>query len=177
MSLISNITSYIGRNKLGVTLIAAAAGLLAATALISGCSLGDVIKVAVPPEVQKVTQSAPKVSLNDAADVRDKYVQDVSRSLARFDSDIGKADALRNIFADLLNTGITIGQDSLANSGFPMGGALAMALGGLGGLFMEKPGSKAKAASDAKVAEDKGFDMGHATAVQTLSTAIATKTA
>jgi hypothetical protein len=160
MSAISTLVDYVGRNKFGVVIIGVGASLLVTVAVMQGCSIGDYIKVALPSAVQSTTHSPPRVTLNEAPHVREVYVAEVSSSLAVLDNNIGRADALRNIFSDLLTTGITMGQDTAKNSGFPLGGVAALFIGSIGGLFLEKPGSKVRTTEAVFAARDSGYDQG-----------------
>jgi len=169
MSIFQQAREFFRENATGSVVLGVGAAGLLGLALLQGCSLGDAIKVAVPEQIQKTTGVGPKVSLNKAPFAREEFVQDASRALAEFDDSIERADALRNIFADFLNSGLTIGQDALAGSGFPLGGALALALGGVGGLFIQKPGSQRKTNVAVQVARDEGYDQGRQEARRDLS--------
>lgn len=148
------------QNVAGLAIIGIVIGALAAITMAGGCSLGDVIKVPVPIEVQSVTNSKASVTLNEAPFVREKYVSAITSSLSQFDGAIERQSVFYDFAASLLNTGITLGQETAANSGIPAGGFIALMLGGLGGLFIEKPGSKVAKAKAEKDLEDRGYDMG-----------------
>lgn len=169
----SKLSSFVSRNRLGVVLsIVAFAAVIGASA-ISGCSgLRDLISVKVPEAVQKETGATPKVSLNEAPGVRDAYAQNAVRVLAEFDASIGRGEQFYGTVASLFNTALSVGSDAASSSGLPFGGLLATGIGVLGGLFIEKPGSKAKAIAEKSNAADAAFDDGHSLALSVVNTAV-----
>lgn len=134
--------NYLKENATGVLILAVMVAAALGLTLASGCTLSDVVKVNVPPAVREVTNTKTKqVSLSRAPRVRERYINEVTANLDEFDTSIEQASAFRDLAASLLNTGLSAGQGALA--GVPGGAFLLAALGGLGGLFLKKPGTDA----------------------------------
>lgn len=135
-------------NWKGVATFGSVFVLLIALGYAAGCSLGDVIKVRVPPNIAEVTGSPQLAPLNDAPSIRAKYVAFQAADLERFDEEVADKTFLFDLVSAGLNTGIGVGQGYLST--LPGGGIAAALLGGLGGLFISKPGEKKKLREQAK---------------------------
>ena len=134
---------YYLENKVGMILLGIAILIILCSLLLMGCHLNDVVKVQVPPAIQKLTNiPETSVSLSQAPYIRRRYITEVSIVVDQFDQDIEEARAFRDLLASLLNTGLSFGNHAAAST--PLGAIAFTILGGLGGLFLDKPGSKKK---------------------------------
>ena len=121
---------------------AVAAGLL--VSVLQGCSLDEWVKVDVPEPV-RVALNVPEgeaVSVGSAQVVRMRWAEFVERQTDELDREIGDSVERYEFLASLADTGLgVLGQEA---SHIPGGGLLVAALGGLGGLFLRKPGDGKK---------------------------------
>ena len=121
---------------------AVAAGLL--VSVLQGCSLDEWVKVDVPEPV-RVALNVPEgeaVSVGSAQVVRMRWAEFVERQTEELDQEIGDSVERYEFLASLADTGLgVLGQEA---SHIPGGGLLVAALGGLGGLFLRKPGDGKK---------------------------------
>ena len=153
---------YIKDNAVGATILVVMVLAGIGLTLGSGCTLGDIVKVNVPPAVQATTNTKAVVTLNRAPFVRKQYINQVTDSLAEFDSSIEQASVFRDFAASLLKTGIGTGQGALA--GVPGGAFLIGALGTLGGLFLKKPGTDAVVNQEKRDSFNAGLKQGQSNA-------------
>lgn len=154
---------YVKENTTGVSILGFAAVAIIGITLLAGCTLSDLVKVNVPTAVREVTNTKTnQVSLSQAPYIRTRYVNEITANLVEFDDNIEQASAFRDFAASLLNTGLSTGEGALA--GVPGGAFLFTILGGLGGLFLKKPGT------DALVQQEKkdSFNAGQQKAVALL---------
>ena len=121
---------------------AVAVGLL--VSVLQGCSLDEWVKVDVPEPV-RVALNVPEgeaVSVGSAQVVRMRWAEFVERQTEELDQEIGDSVERYEFLASLADTGLgVLGQEA---SHIPGGGLLVAALGGLGGLFLRKPGDGKK---------------------------------
>jgi len=121
---------------------AVAAGLL--VSVLQGCSLDEWVKVDVPEPV-RVALNVPEgeaVSVGSSQVVRMRWAEFVERQTEELDQEIGDSVERYDFLASLADTGLgVLGQEA---SHIPGGGLLVAALGGLGGLFLRKPGDGKK---------------------------------
>jgi hypothetical protein len=141
---------------------AVAIGAVVGLCFAGGCRLDEIITVDVPPEVQESTGVGPKVTLRDAPQVREKHIFNFTQGLDRFDENYADSSLLYEIASSALNSGAQIAVPALGE--VPGGAILVGLLGGLGGLFLKRPG-EGKAI---KSAEDAGYDMGRAETLNSL---------
>lgn len=120
----------------GLALIAA---LIAGVTACNGYALADFVKVQTPEGVQEVTGAPAKVRLSQAPFVRQRYVDSVKSNLAEFDKNTADAQLFADFVGGLLNTGLELAEGPL--SGVPLGGVIFAGLGGLIGLYTNKPGT------------------------------------
>jgi hypothetical protein len=130
--------NWLKSNKAATGFLASGAVLLAVMAGIQGCEISDLVKVKVPPNIQRVTGSAPIVTLTDAPAIRADAITLQTRAIAQFDESIQRGQMWGDFLAAGLNLGLTAGEGALA--GVPGGGLLVSLLFGAGGLMMRKPG-------------------------------------
>jgi hypothetical protein len=149
---------YIRDNTVGVVLVGVMILGVVGLTLGSGCTLSDIVKVSVPPAVQATTNTKAVVTLSRAPFVRKQYINQVTDSLAEFDSSIEQASVFRDFAASLLNTGIGAGQGALA--GVPGGALLVGAFGTFAGLFLKKPGTDALVNSEKRASFNAGLKKG-----------------
>lgn len=151
-----NLIDWMNESKAGIGITLAGVLFLGVMTACSGWSLYDNIDFENPKDVREVTGGPAKVTLNQAPFEREKYVQAVELALEQFDFNWSNAEEKAAFINSLFNTGIDI---ATQQGVIPAGGAIALLLGGLGGLFFEKPGSAARRERERKEAEDKGYDM------------------
>ena len=159
-SLMATATAYVGRNPTGSILLTVALVMAVGVMAMQGCSLDSFIKVRVPKGVQQSIGIAAKIPLRDANPAFEKFKADVTRDSEQFADSIESAQFMSEIFGSLLDTGLTLGQVGVENSGIPMGGLLSLGLGMLGGLALEKPGSKGRTTAEKMASFNKGLKEG-----------------
>ena len=147
--------NYLKENAVGVTILLTMLTAGLGLSLASGCTLSDLVKVNVPTSVREVTNAQKKVTLTEAPYVRQRYIAEITTSLDQFDRSIEQASAFRDLTASLLNTGIGAAEGALA--GVPGGAFLIGALGGLGGLFLKKPGTDALVNAEKRASFNAGL--------------------
>ena len=130
--------TWLKSNKAATGFLASGAVVLAIIAGMQGCRISDLVKVRVPPNIQRVTGSAPVVTLTDAPGIRSDAITLQTRAIAQFDDAIQRGQMWSDFFAAGLNLGVVMGEGTLA--GVPGGGLLVSLLFGAGGLMMRKPG-------------------------------------
>lgn len=123
-------------------------------AMLQGCDLATLVRVKVPEPVQEAIGVPESVSYANAEAAWNEwklYVQINSDRLA------AEIDAGRERF-ELLQTVANTGLEALTENAalVPGGGVLVGVLGGLGGLFIRRPGDKKKMVE----AVQKGFQEG-----------------
>lgn len=150
------IGEWINNSKVGIGIVLVGVLALGVMTACSGWSLYDNIDFENPKEVREVTGGPAKVTLNQAPFEREKYVQSVELALEQFDFNWASAEEKAAFVQSLFSTGIDIATESGV---IPAGGAVALLIGTLGGLFLNKPGTAAREAAIAKAAEDRGYDM------------------
>lgn len=158
-SLMATATAYVGRNPTGSILLTVAFVMAVGVMAMQGCSMDTIIKVRVPKGVQQSIRVPAKITLRDAGPAFEKFKADVTRDSEQFADSIESARFLSEIFGSLLDTGLTLGQVGVENSGIPMGGLLSLGLGMLGGLALEKPGSKGRTTAEKMASFNKGLAM------------------
>jgi len=149
----SKFSDFVKDNKLGSAfMVFGVIGLV----LISGCqgwSVGDRVRFPVPQAVQDVTDSGEKVSVNEAPFVREDFINEFERDLGKFDRRYANAVDRAVIIESVLTTGL----EGVLGSAFPAGGAIALALGGLGGLFIKGPGTSGRESAIGDRADSAGY--------------------
>lgn len=151
------IFDWLTRNKAGVSILAIAAAAALGIAVVSGCTASDFVKVKVPTEVQKATNTPAKVSLTEAPEVLEDYV----RGGERFKDNIERGYEILGFLTSLTDVGIEFGKGAIP------GGALGLSLlTGLGGLFLKGPGT----AKEKRDSYNKGIEEGKRLAESALAT-------
>jgi hypothetical protein len=165
------------------------AALLVGMSLASGCALDEIVKVDVPPNTREHyrenldTSVPPKVSLRDARILRSEgdrkfkasiegQVADHAASNDALDAEIADGSFIEGLLGSAVNTGVEMALPGLG--AVPGGAVLTTLIAGLGMWLVPRPGEKKKVAeakSEVKQAEDHGYDMGRAEALDTLARA------
>ena len=130
--------TWLKNNKAAAGFIASGAVVLAIIAGMQGCRISDMVKVRVPPNIQRVTGSAPVVTLTEAPGIRSDAITLQTRAIAQFDDSIQRGQMWSDFKAAGLNLGVVMGEGAVA--GIPGGGLLTSLLFGAGGLLLRKPG-------------------------------------
>lgn len=127
-----DIKNWLANNKAGVSILAGVAAIFILLASMNGCEVTDVIKVNVPPAVQKATNSPPKVTLTDAPEIMETYV----RGGQKFRDNIARGYEWLGFLSALSSTGIEFGKSAIP------GGAIGLSLLTLvGGIMIKGPGT------------------------------------
>lgn len=121
-------------------------GLAVAVALcvsvLQGCDLRTLVTLNVPPEARTLLSipADERMTYADADSVFSRWEAFVTRVTADLAESIDGAEQRYAMLESLTDTGLNVLSDEV--SSFPGGGLLIGALGGLGGLFLNKPGTK-----------------------------------
>lgn len=129
---------WLKSNKVGITIIIIAIGLIGVIAGMQGCALDDMVRMNNPRDVQQATSTPAQITLSAAPDIRADYVAKVERSLKQFDASYESAGLWRDLVASGINLGVVTGNGALA--GLPGGAILTTLFAGFGGLMLRKPG-------------------------------------
>ena len=136
-------------NPRAAWLIVAAISALAITSILSACQVQD------PDGVQKAIDVEPRISVSDSAAAWEEWVAWVDRNSSRFSDEINRGQETAGLIASLTQTGIALGQD--AASTLPGGAFLSTGLALMGGLFLKRPGDKAKERAESERAFTAGL--------------------
>ena len=88
----------------------------------------------------------------------DEWTAWVDRNSSRFSDEIDRGQETAGIIASLTSTGIALGQD--AASALPGGAFISTGLALMGGLFLKRPGDKAKERAEAERSYNAGLEKG-----------------
>jgi hypothetical protein len=110
---------------------------LTATA-ITGCNLGDVLRVKTPPSAQKSEKLPATLTLNQSQVEFDRYLLNVQLTSEQWLESIENSMALQSLLSDIAMTELS--PDRLALMGIPMGGPAALLLTFGLGTFLKRPG-------------------------------------
>ena len=126
-----------------------AAAILAASivAALQSCNLEDFVQVDVPGGVRQSLDvpEDDRVSLAEAEYLWEDWSDYVERESIRFSREIKESRERYELLASLANMGIGALEQQVA--GVPFGPFLLAGLGGLGGLFLKRPGDRAREAA------------------------------
>tara|TARA_R100000697_G_scaffold79471_1_gene91661 strand:- start:91 stop:612 length:522 start_codon:yes stop_codon:yes gene_type:complete len=139
-------------------LIVAAIAALAVTSVLSACQIQDLVRVEVPSGIQAAIGLESKISVSDSEAAWQEWIAWVDRNSSRFSDEIGSGQETAGIIASLTQTGIAIGQD--AASTLPGGAFITTGLALMGGLFLKRPGDKAKQKAETQAAFRQGLEKG-----------------
>lgn len=132
-------------------------GLLAVATIVmlnlQGCSIDRLVKHPVPPGMQEANGGEAVVSMADSPFVRDRFLAGVESNLSQYD--LAAADAA--IFAEILNSAVSLGIQELGTSALPGGTLLLGLLGTLGGLYLPKPGTEKRIAQEKEASFNTGM--------------------
>jgi len=143
-------------SKVGIVLLVVAAVAVAGMVLAQGCSLGDVVKVHVPREVQKGIRIPPKITLNEYQMTMEQWIEHCERGTDRFAAAGDRAYGIFNFMKTITTTGLGLGTTALESSGVPGGTIISMILAGGAGLMLKQPG----AGREIQQAKEKSFNAG-----------------
>ena len=138
---------FLKANKTGVSILGVVLTGFIVMAGMNGCQLTDMVKVSVPLEVQKATNSPSKVTLTDAPGVMKAYVAGGEK----FKKNIARGYKWLGFLSSLGTTGIEMGKSVIP------GGAIGLSLLTLaGGIFIKGPGT----AKEKNASYNKGMQEG-----------------
>lgn len=157
-------------------------GMLVAMSLAGGCSVDEIVKVDVPPNTRTHyrenldTSVPPKVSLRDARILRSEgdrkfkasiegQIADHAASNDALDAEIADGSFVEGLIGSAINSGLDLALPGLAT--VPGGAILTTLLAGFGMWLAPRPGDARRLAAKEKAAEDKGYDLGRAEAIDT----------
>lgn len=138
--------------------IVAAITALAVTSVLSACQVQDLIKVDVPKGIQSAINVDGKISVAESDAAWAEWIAWIERNSAQFSDEINRGNETAGIIASLTSTGIALGQD--ASSALPGGALISSGLALMGGLFLKRPGDKAKQRAQTSAAFKEGMDQG-----------------
>jgi len=145
-------------DSIGKTCIAIGVGLFALTIAVSGCQMGDIVKVDVPLSVRAVVPSAPRVSYNQGVELFDDWQAQVKRTGNNFQLELEKKAELVSLLSSFTSNSITAGIPVLQS--IPGGGFLATGLLALGAWFTKSPGTSKLLAKEKEASFNKGMEKG-----------------
>jgi hypothetical protein len=146
--LLGDVMSWISSNKTSVALFGATILTAAIIAGMQGCSLGELIRMRVPLDVQERLQLPASIAVDDAEIVIADHKAAFKRSHGQLVQNYDDAMWWKDLAAMGVNIGIAQGQGALST--IP-GGALGVGLlGTLGALFVSKPGERKALKDQAK---------------------------
>jgi len=145
-------------NPRAAWLIVAAISALAITSILSACQIQDFVQVDVPAGIQEAIELEPRISVSESGAAWDEWVAWVDRNSTRFSDEIDEGQERAGLIASLTQTGIALGQD--AASTLPGGALISTALALMGGLFLKRPGDKAKERAEAEKSYTAGLQKG-----------------
>ncbi len=148
------ILNFFKQNKVAAGSLTAAVGVVVLALVMTGCSIGSMIKHNVPAGIRPFNDGMSKVSLDDSPFVLESYLSDVERNVQQYVQNSEKAA----LVADLLASVMTIGLEELGNSPLPGGAIIAGMLAGFGGLMTRKPGTAKEIAEQKMASFNAGQD-------------------
>ena len=146
------------KNPRAAWLIVAAITALAITSVLSACQIEDLVRVDVPAGIQNAIDLEPKISVAESGAAWEEWTAWVERNSTRFADEIDGGQKTAGIIASLTSTGIAFGQD--AASTLPGGAFISTGLALMGGLFLKRPGDKAKQRAQTAAAFQDGMNQG-----------------
>ena len=144
----------------GITVVLAIGMLFA-----SGCSLGDMVHVKVPPGIQQSLAAPSQITLNDAEYTWNSWVQFVETNTERFQDSIDRSNFIWGTLSSAVNVGADAAQGPL--SALPGGALLLTGLSLTTGLFLNKPGSVQKMAKEKEKSFNAGMKAGDRVSAET----------
>tara|TARA_Y100001937_G_scaffold88533_1_gene119725 strand:- start:105 stop:632 length:528 start_codon:yes stop_codon:yes gene_type:complete len=145
-------------NPRAAWLIVAAITALAITSILSACQIQDIVRVDVPAGIQQAIDLEPRISVSDSGAAWEEWVAWVDRNSSRFSDEIDRGQATAGLIASLTDTGLALGKD--AASTLPGGAFISTGLALMGGLFLKRPGDKAKERAEAEKSYNAGLEKG-----------------
>lgn len=128
-------------------------------ALLQGCDLGSLVKVDVPAPVSDAIGLPESVSYANAESAWNEWKLFVQINSDRLASEIEAGRERFELLQSVANTGLEALSENA--SLFPGGGLLVGVLGGVGGLFIRRPGDAKKAQAEKKQAFNHGMIAEH----------------
>jgi len=122
--------------------------------LLQGCDLATLVRIDVPEPVQEAIGVPDSVSYADAESAWNEWKLFVQINSDRMASEIEAGRERFELLQSVANTGLEALSENA--SLFPGGGLIVGVLGGVGGLFVRRPGDKKKMVQ----AVQKGFQEG-----------------
>ena len=132
------------------------------SAALTGCSLGDVLRVKTPPAAQK-SESLPKsLTLNESQIEFERFLSNVEMTADQWTESIESSLALQKLLGDIAMTEFS--PERLALMGIPVGGPAALLLTFGIGTFLKRPGdySPKQIAKGKEDSYNAGIDKGKA---------------
>jgi len=125
-------------------------------ASLQGCDLRSLVTVSVPPEARTLLgiDQDKAITYAEAPALFEKWEQYVSRITADLSEGISGARERYELLQSVTDTGLNALSEEVGN--FPGGALLVGALGGLGGLFINKPGTRKRENKQKQVAYSHG---------------------
>lgn len=134
--------------------LALVAGLIVST--LQGCDLRSLVSVSVPPEARTLLNvpQDERITYADAPALFAKWENYVKQTTTELSAGIESARERYELLQSVADTGMGALSEEVGS--LPGGGLLIGALGGLGGLFINKPGTKKRENKQKQVAYAHG---------------------
>jgi hypothetical protein len=127
--------------------------------LLQGCDLATLVRIDVPEPVQEAIGVPGSVSYAEAESAWNEWKLFVQINSDRMASQIEAGRERFELLQSVANTGLEALSENA--SLFPGGGLLVGVLGGVGGLFIRRPGDKKKAQAERVQAFQHGMTAEH----------------
>ena len=154
--------TWVTENKTGIMVGCITVALMLGLLMASGCSLGSLVKVDVPPGVRQSLATSSQVSLNEAPYTWDAWTHYVESNTVQFQDNIDEANFIWGMLSSAVNVGAESAQGPL--SALPGGAFLLSGLSLVTGLFLNRPGAARKVAKEKEKSYNAGIETGAAMA-------------
>ena len=106
----------------------------------TGCDMEEIIKVPLSPRVHRMTGAGPAVTLRQAPDVFQQFVEISDQEARTLAGTIERKQWWAGFFSSLGDVGLSLAADA-GEASFPgLGGLIAGLTAAAGGLFVRRPG-------------------------------------
>ena len=162
------ITEILGKNRKASVCICSAVAFLLFSAILSACSIEDMIEFDVPPKVAKAIDVDESEPVSRASLVWENWQVYVERESARLADSMDDAQRSVGLLRSLSDTGLALGQS--AASTLPGGALISSGLALMGGLFLKRPGTDKEVSKEKERSYQAGIQEGQKLASQVAST-------
>lgn len=165
-SVLRGVWSFLSENGTATIALIVAVGLMGSMFLLSGCDMGDAIRVRTPAVIRMQPPDVPSsMSLNDALGAYDAWKALVMTQDRAWAESLSRAEQWRSVLGSLTTDALAYAAPFLG--GLPGGTLIAAAAAGFAGLMFPKPGTTKKIETIAS----QNYDMGRKEALDTIKSA------